>query len=240
MTQSLQSIQPGGAGHASALRVRLLHAAVRRRIMRLAQARPDYYDVGKFGVPINDLDCIATIGTFSATLIWVSLPRQGIFVTKQEAADYIHLWRYVAYLMGTPSSFFETPEKAKSIMEILLLYEVNPSDTSRILANNVIQCLMAQPPSFASKSFLEVNSRWLNGNELCDSLGLGRPGVYYWCLMGGQCLFFMALCYTYRLIPYLDRRKIKVGLPRSLFRKRDTNVPLTGFEKNILGGHCRK
>ena len=186
--------------------------------MMLAQARPDYYDVGNFGVPINDLDCIATIGTFSATLIWVSLPRQGIFVTKQEAADYIHLWRYVAYLMGTPSSFFETPEKAKSIMEILLLYEVNPSDTSRILANNVIQCLMAQPPSYASKSFLEVNSRWLNGNELCDSLGLGRPGVYYWCLMGGQCLFFMALCYTYRLIPYLDRRKIKVGLPGSFFR----------------------
>ncbi|KAL8797194.1 MAG: hypothetical protein Q9195_000661 [Heterodermia aff. obscurata] len=155
-------------------------------IMRLAQTRPDYYDVGQYGVPINDLDCIATIGTFSATLIWLSLPRQGIFVTKQEAADYIHLWRYVAYLMGTPSSFFETPEKAKSIMEILLLHEVNPSDTSRVLANNVIQCLMAQPPSYASKSFLEVNSRWLNGNELCDSLGLGRPGVYYWCLMGDR------------------------------------------------------
>ena len=239
VTQSLQSIKPGGAGHASALRVRLLHAAVRRRILKLAQARPDYYNVEKFGVPINDLDCIATIGTFSATLIWLSLPRQGIFVTKQEAADYIHLWRYVAYLMGTPSSFFETPEKAKSIMEILLLYEVNPSDTSRILASNVIQCLMAQPPSYASKSFLEVNSRWLNGNELCDSLGLGRPGFYYWCLMGGQCLFFMALCYTYRLVPYLDRRKIKVGSQTSS-SKCDANLYLAGSEKNFLGSDHRK
>ena len=239
MTQSLQSIQPGGAGHASALRVRLLHAAVRRRIMRLAQTRPDYYDVEKLGVPINDLDCIATIGTFSATLIWLSLPRQGIFVTKQEAADYIHLWRYVAYLMGTPSNFFETPEKAKRIMEILMLYEVNPSDTSRVLANNVIQCLMAQPPGYASKSFLEVNSRWLNGNELCDSLGLGRPSFYYWCLMGGQCLFFMAICYTYRLVPYLDRRKIKVGSHASC-SKCDANMHLAGSEKNILGSDYRK
>lgn len=210
VTQSLQSIQPGGAGHASALRVRLLHAAVRRRILTLAESRPDYYDVSKYGIPINDLDCIATIGTFSATLIWLSLPRQGIYVTEREASDYVHLWRYVAYLMGTPTSYFETREQAKRIMEVLLLYEVNPSDTSRVLANNVIKCLTAQPPSYASKSFLEVNARWLNGNELCDGLGLGRPGVYYWCLMGGQCLFFMGLCYSYRLVPWLDRRKIKV------------------------------
>ncbi|KAG7008382.1 hypothetical protein G7Y79_00006g020020 [Physcia stellaris] len=173
ITQSLQSIQPGGAGHASALRVRLLHAAVRQKIMKLAQTRPDYYDVKKFGIPINDLDCIGTIGTFSALMIFRSLPRQGIYLTRQETADYIHLWRYVAYLMGTPTEFFETPEKARTIMEVLLLYEINPSDTSRILANNIIKCLMAQPPTYASKPFLEASSRWLNGNELCDGLGLG-------------------------------------------------------------------
>lgn len=79
-TQSLQSIKPGGDGHASSIRVRLLHAAVRQRIMKLAAQRPDYYNVQKFGIPINDLDCIATIGTFSATLIWLSLPRQGIWM----------------------------------------------------------------------------------------------------------------------------------------------------------------
>ena len=55
-TQSLEYIQPGGAGHASSIRVRLLHAAVRRRIMKLARQRPEYYDVGAWGIPINDLD----------------------------------------------------------------------------------------------------------------------------------------------------------------------------------------
>lgn len=210
MTQSLESLRPGGAGHASAIRVRLLHAAVRQKIIKLAQERPGYFDIAKLGVPINDLDCCATIGTFSATMIYLSLPRQGIFVTKQEAADYIHLWRYVAYLMGTPTEYFETPQKAKRIMELLLLYEVNPSETSKALASNIINCLADQPPSWPSKAFLEVSSRWLNGNELCDALGLGNPGLYYWTLMAGQCLFFMALCYTYRLVPYLDRRKIKV------------------------------
>lgn len=95
-------------------------------------------------------------------------------------------------------------------MESLLLYEVDPSETSKVLANNIIKCLEGQAPSYASKAFLEANSRWLNGNELCDRLGLGRPGFYYWALMAGQCMSFMAVCYTYRSVPYLDRKKIAV------------------------------
>ena len=209
-TLSLESIQPGGAGHASSIRVRLLHAAVRDRIMSLARQRPEYYDVEKWGIPINDLDCIATIGTFSATLVWLSLPRQGIWLRDQEIVDYIALFRYIGYLTGTPNHYFETPAKARAMMESLLMNEIDPTDTSKILANNIIKCLQGQPPSYASRQFLEVNCRWLNGNELCDALGLGRPSYYYWGLMGGQCLFFMAICYSYRAIPFLDKRKISV------------------------------
>lgn len=59
-TQSLEAIQPGGVGFASSIRVRLLHAAVRNRIMRLAEKHPSYYDVEKWGIPINDLDCVCS------------------------------------------------------------------------------------------------------------------------------------------------------------------------------------
>ncbi|MCJ1290998.1 hypothetical protein MMC34_002540 [Xylographa carneopallida] len=207
-TRSLQSIQPGGDGFASSIRVRLLHAAVRQRIVKLAKQRPEYYDTEKWGIPINDLDCIATIGTFSATLVWLAFPRQGIWLRQQEIVDYIALFRYIGYLTGTPTDYFETPEKARTVMESLLMYEIDPSETSKTLAANVIRSLEAQPPQYASRAMLEANSRWLNGNELCDALGLGRPGFYYWALVAGQCLFFMAICYTYRSIPYLDRRKI--------------------------------
>ena len=179
--------------------------------MKLARQRPEYYDVHAWGIPINDLDCIGTIGTFCATIIWISLPRQGIFMTQREVTDYIALWRYIAYLTGTPSEHFETPEKAKRIMEVLFLYEIQPTETSRILANNTIKSLVGQPPGFASEAFLQVLSRWLNGNELSDALGIGRPSMYYWALAVGQCLFFMAICYLYRAVPYLDRRKIAVS-----------------------------
>jgi hypothetical protein len=208
-TRSLESIQPGGAGFASSLRVRLLHAAVRKRILSLAKTRPGYYDVSTLGVPINDLDCIATIGTFSATIIYLSLPRQGIFLRQQEITDYIALWRLIAHYVGTPTEYFATPDQARCIMESLLMNEINPTNTSQILANNIIRSLENQPPTYASRSFLEVNARWLNGNDLADALGLGNPGYWYWALMAGQCIFFATLCYTYRAIPALDRQKVE-------------------------------
>jgi len=185
-TKSLESIQPGGDGFASTIRVRLLHAAVRKRIMGLRQKNPSYYDVDTWGVPINDLDSMATISTFSATLIWLSLPRQGIYLRKQEIIDYIALWRYIAYVIGCPTEHFETPDKARAVTEALLLYEVHPTETSRILANNIIKSLEGQPPGYASADFLIASARWLNGNDLCDELGLMRPSAYYWALMAGQ------------------------------------------------------
>lgn len=208
-TRSLESMQPGGDGFASTVRVRLLHAAVRKRIMKLAQDRPSYYNVEEWGIPINDLDSMATISTFSATLIWLSLPRQGIWLREQEIADYVALWRYVAHVIGCPTDYFSTPAKAKAVMETLLHSEISPTATSRILANNIIKSIDDQPPGYASADMLIASARWLNGNELCDQLGLARPSLYYWSLIAGQCLFFMSICYGYRLLPdSFDRQKV--------------------------------
>lgn len=208
-TRSVDAIQPGGEGFAATVRVRLLHAAVRRRIMSLADKRPGYFDAQAWGVPINDLDSIATISSFSATLLWMSLPRQGIFPTRRETEDYVALWRYVGYLMGCPvEPYFESPRQAKAMMESLLVREIDPSDTSKVLANNIIKSLDDQPPGYASADFLIAGARWLNGNELGDRLGLPRPSAYYWALFAGQNLFFCAFCYINRLFPELEARKI--------------------------------
>lgn len=166
VTSSLSSIQPGGAGHISSIRIRLLHAAVRRRILTLAKEKPSYYSVEEYGIPINDLDSIGTISTFSATLIWLGFPRQGIYLRHQEILDYLALWRLVAYYIGTPNQYFSSPERAKAMMESLLISEIRPSETSRVLANNVILALQNQPPGYASRDFLNASARWLNGDEL--------------------------------------------------------------------------
>jgi ER-bound oxygenase mpaB/B'/Rubber oxygenase, catalytic domain len=135
---------------------------------------------------------------------------------QQEILDYLALWRLVAHYIGTPTEYFETPERAKSMMESLLISEIRPNETSRVLANNIILSLQGQPPAYASRDFLIASARWLNGDELADALGLSRPSLYYKVLVAGQCIFFVFICYTYRSIPYLDRRKLKVRRPRTV------------------------
>lgn len=106
--------------------------------------------------------------------------------------------------------YFETPTQAKAVMESLMLTEPKVTDTSKVVANNFIQCLQNTPPAYASKEFIEAGSRWMCGNEVCDELGLGRPGYYYWAVFAGQCWLSMAICYTVRAVPNLDRKMIAV------------------------------
>lgn len=209
--KDLESIKPGGVGWESSVRVRLLHTSVRRRIIQLAQTNPEYYNIKEFGVPINDLDCIGTMANFSSTLIWVGFPRQGILLRHQEKVDLLALWRYVAYLMGTPTDSFATPELAKAMMESLLVSEIEPSKKSPALANNIITGFEGQAPGYPSRGFLNASAEWLNGEQLSRELKLERPSLYHRSLVMGQCFFFMVMGYLSRNIPIWDEINISVG-----------------------------
>ncbi|KAJ0124954.1 tat pathway signal sequence [Diaporthe amygdali] len=208
VTKDLDSIQPGGEGFASSVKVRLLHASVRRRILALARERPGYFDVDAWGVPINDLDCIGTVLSFSSALIWIGLPRQGIYLREQEIVDYSALWRWVGYLLGTPAdTWLVDYRRSKVLFESLIEADINPSDKSGVLANNILTGLSCQPPTFVSREFLCAEAYWLNGWELSRALGIERPSLWHQALVAGQCLYFMGTCYLYRSIPQWDERK---------------------------------
>ena len=87
------------------------------------------------------------------------------------------------------------------------MYEIEPSDMSKILANNIILSLCDSPPSFASSEFLSAGARWLNGDALSDRLGLIKPRFYYKLLVLGQCIFLAFWSYSYQLLPSLDHTK---------------------------------
>ncbi|KAL1966663.1 hypothetical protein VTN77DRAFT_3860 [Rasamsonia byssochlamydoides] len=210
VTRSLDSIKPGGDGHASSVRVRFLHSAVRQHITKLAQRRPDYWNLERFGVPVNDLDCILTICAFSTVVIYLGLPRQGIWLTDQEIADYVALWRLVGYYLGTPTEPFENAEKARAWMESLLVSELQPTETSQVLARNILLSLDNNYPLYASREFMEALVRWMNGNELSDKLGMRRPSMFYWVLVAGYCLFIVTMSYIQRIFPDFDKNIISI------------------------------
>lgn len=142
--------------------------------------------------------------------MWDSFPKMGIYPSAAEITDFIALFRYISYLTGTPEVYWKTPEKAKAVMETMFLYELEPSKTSKILAHNFITWLEDGPPVYLSRGFLEAGCRWLNGHEMSDALGLGRPGTYYYCVFAGHNVLVATMARVQRLVPALDRFLVQV------------------------------
>jgi len=77
-----------------------------------------------------------------------------------------------------------------------------------LLANNIIKSIENEPPTYESSDMLSASARWLNGNALSDALNIPRPGLYYWVLMAGQCIFLAGMSYIYRSVPSWDKKKV--------------------------------
>jgi hypothetical protein len=59
---------------------------------------------------------------------------------------------------------------------------------------------------------MEAGCRWMNGHEMCDALGLGRPDLYYYAVFAGHNVIVSTMAICQRLIPALDQFIIKVSL----------------------------
>ncbi|KAF7588365.1 hypothetical protein BBP40_005794 [Aspergillus hancockii] len=212
VTLALPSIQPTGSAHTATLRVRLLHSAVRQRILALSQKPPTYFNTTAYGIPINTLDSIHSITTFACNPIWLQLPKSGITPSPSDVADYIALFRYLAHLLGTPTRFFENVETSKRTTESMLVHELFTTETSRVVAFNFVDCVANLPaPVHVSRGFIEVGARWINGDEVCDELELGRPGWLFYVLFAGYILLVWELAWVQWLVPEFDRFMIRVS-----------------------------
>ncbi|KAL3452900.1 hypothetical protein BJX65DRAFT_265090 [Aspergillus insuetus] len=229
VTQSAVSIKPDGEGHIATVRVRLLHSSVRHRVLQLCQRRPDYFDTQTYGIPVNTLDSIHSISTFCCNPMWLQLPTFGsIPLDERQIADYIAVFRYLAYLLGTPTSYFETVEKAKCAMESFLIHEVRTTETSRTVAYNFLECVTNLPSPFSvSSGFVAAGSRWINGDALCDELELERPNIVYRLSFMGFVIFATVLAWVQKVLPGVDsfmvnffRTKLYTGIVQRKSRTR--------------------
>lgn len=93
-----------GAGFITTIRVRLVHALVRRNLLN----KPDW-ELAKWGVPINQVDMLATYLAFGpVTLMGVRM--FGVFFRPRQAADILHMWRYIGWLMGVDEDMLARTE----------------------------------------------------------------------------------------------------------------------------------
>lgn len=100
--ETAASLRPGGKGFDSALRVRVLHAKVRRSLLQSksdGQSIPRW-DIESNGVPINQEDMAATLLAFSVNVLLGIEIISGQPLPEKEQRDYLALWRYLGWLLG--------------------------------------------------------------------------------------------------------------------------------------------
>lgn len=172
----------GALGWRSVLRVRLMHAQVRRLLLDSGR-----WSFDEWSHPINQQDMLATILLFSCVFI-DGIRKLGVHVTVEEADDYQHLFRYVGELIGVEPALLPTSHaEAMQLAELIRLTQGAPDEDSRELVRALIEGPLraAKTKDERKRAERQVGisrgmCRGLIGDQLADALGLPRDRNRYW------------------------------------------------------------
>ena len=164
-------LEISGDGWKLSVRIRLIHAQVRRLL-----AGSGDWDEEAWGVPISAAHVGFAITAFSARLL-KHLKNLGARFDHVERASFMQVWRYAGYLMGIPESILYRDEKeALEIFRIGGLCEPEPDVESVAMANSLVNSAplivgISDPEARQHLAkYIYVISRALIGNPLADQL----------------------------------------------------------------------
>lgn len=207
----LETSAPGGlrrqgAGFATHVRVRLMHAQVRRLLRPSGRWNADW------GAPVSQLYMAATGVTLSVVFL-DGLRRLGVSVEPDEAEALMALWRWSGHLMGVvPELQCSTEAEGRHLMRCLEAFEGPPDDDSRALMDAVMHAPYL--PELAPHRWrLPLSfdlSRALIGDALADGLGYPPPGGWRW-LRASLVPLVGAIDGWQRLVPGARRRAAERG-----------------------------
>jgi hypothetical protein len=190
-TESVESIQPGGEGHKSTIRVRLIHALVRRGIPQNKKTASGSSVVGVLrdkhvasystndGVPLNTSDMILILTFFCCNPMWKQLPQLWVHPTDREKEDFVAFYRYIGYLLGIPTDSTDclaSAARAEQTMIALHADRKPPSMASQKITRTFVEAVTNKPPYNLSEGFVNAGIRRMNPRSVCDDLMIGEPG----------------------------------------------------------------
>ena len=136
------NLKIGNEGWLSVLKVRFIHARVRNRI----KSQTEKYDTSKYGIPINEEDMIVTLCSFSINVL-ETIKKVGAPITRREEEAYIHLWRYIGYLIGINEDLnpCSSIEKCLGSVESIVCHILVPDGRSGEVARHVLRSIAYRP-----------------------------------------------------------------------------------------------
>jgi hypothetical protein len=207
------ALRQGGEGRKTAVLIRILHSIIRHTI----EPHPEW-DTERLGVPLSQN---AQFGTISLSFLLNQRAKIiGYLPSDDEILAHMHLWRYVAYLMGVEPAFYpESIDDWWSVLYLMFLQDV-PHDgpDSRMLGQSFVEAFGptgAESPELArqkSREKAEVlgwTRFFLSGSDY-KAVELSDAGLHRWAPLKRLPTNVIAEA-TRRLIPrsagYIDDRR---------------------------------
>lgn len=169
--------QAGKSGFEATLRVRWIHAMVRRHLKNHPQ-----WNASIFGLPINQIDMAATYLGFSFVML-LGLRKSGVYVSKENSCAVMHLWKIIAWQMGVDEQWLvDTEAQAAVKLRQYVMTHTRPDETTYKLA----KALADEPLTRNYRNLSMVRRRmawlshmsssaWLLGPSTLKKLGLSSP-----------------------------------------------------------------
>lgn len=206
-------LQQGNTGYRISIRVRLMHAQVRRLLLRKGN-----WQLNEWGLPINQADMLGTNLLFSIIMV-DGLKKLGFQLSNDEIEAIISLWRYAGFLIGIEGNIGVTSFKEGWRIVNIIRATNNPANEDSILLVNALRGSLIEIANFLPNEVIDVAklqlflmfiSRYLLGDELADQLHIEKNhySIFLPPVFGGVSI----LSYFSKIIPCLHELAIKEGV----------------------------
>ena len=168
-------LQPGSRGYQVTIRVRLMHAQVRRLLLKSGR-----WDIAHWGQPINQWQMLGSNVLFSLAVIR-ALRRWGLYISPKEEQAMYAIWRYNGFLLGIDRDILPaTANECSRILEVLELNRQPADEPSVQLMASLLDAgssmavdVVSLPMRPLIRSMLAGLTRDLLGARRARELGLG-------------------------------------------------------------------
>jgi hypothetical protein len=163
-------------GYQITLKVRLIHAHVRRMLLRSEKWKTEAW-----GIPVNQHDMLGTSLLFSIVLL-DGVRSLGVHVPYDDGERYMQLWKYSSWLIGVDPELLPSSEiEAMRWAELIQATQGEPDDDSRRLTKALLDSPLEGAKTRAERrngarrrTFGTALCRVLVGDELADKLGVAK------------------------------------------------------------------
>ncbi|MFK4066395.1 oxygenase MpaB family protein [Streptomyces sp. NPDC029674] len=166
----LDAYRPEGSMIATAVRTRLVHAAVRN----LLPKSPGWSRTSDGQqIPISQADVLVTWHSL-ATFVMRKLLDWKVPVSRAESEAYLHVWQVTAHMLGVHDEYIPATWDAANAQSRQLLDPVLARTDEGVELTEVLLDLIAELDAGVTRPLVSAFSRYTLGDRIGDMIGLSR------------------------------------------------------------------